>query len=243
MASRSYLPLVSCIMPTANRRRFMLQAIRYFQAQDYPNGELIIVDDGSDCLADLKLDDSRIRYFRLESKNSLGSKRNLACDEARGEIIVHWDDDDWMADWRLSYQVTSLLSHQAEICGLDKLFFYEPSSDRAWQYVYPGGGRSWVAGATLCYRKEFWARNPFPAINVGEDTRFVWSSDSKRMIALENTAFYVAIIHPWNTSLKRTQDPRYRSCSPAEIRNVTGEDLNFYIDVLHEGKDQDTPQR
>ena len=27
---------------------------------------------------------------------SLGEKRNLACQEAQGSIIIHWDDDDWM---------------------------------------------------------------------------------------------------------------------------------------------------
>ena len=42
------LPLVSCVMPTANRRPYVAQAIRYFQRQDYPNKELVILDDGED---------------------------------------------------------------------------------------------------------------------------------------------------------------------------------------------------
>ena len=33
-------PLVSCIMPTANRHRFVPHAIRLFQSQDYPNREI-----------------------------------------------------------------------------------------------------------------------------------------------------------------------------------------------------------
>ena len=33
-------PCVSCIMPTADRREFLSQAIKYFQRQDYPNREL-----------------------------------------------------------------------------------------------------------------------------------------------------------------------------------------------------------
>jgi hypothetical protein len=32
------LPLVSCIMPTANRRRFVPEAIRLFLPQDYSEG-------------------------------------------------------------------------------------------------------------------------------------------------------------------------------------------------------------
>jgi hypothetical protein len=35
------LPLISCIMPTFNRRRFVAQAIRYFLCQDYPEKELM----------------------------------------------------------------------------------------------------------------------------------------------------------------------------------------------------------
>jgi len=38
-------PLISCIMPTRDRRAFALQAVRYFLRQDYPQVELIIVDD------------------------------------------------------------------------------------------------------------------------------------------------------------------------------------------------------
>src|SRR6266545_4002208 len=58
--------LVSCIMPTAGRRRFVPQAIGYFLRQDYPNRELVIVDDGTDNLADLLPDDARVRYVRLD---------------------------------------------------------------------------------------------------------------------------------------------------------------------------------
>jgi len=40
-------PLVSCIMPTANREKFIPLAVKYFQRQDYPNKELVVLDDGN----------------------------------------------------------------------------------------------------------------------------------------------------------------------------------------------------
>ena len=46
-------PLASCIMPTYNRRQFIPRAVAYFLAQDYPNLELVVVDDGSDPIDDL----------------------------------------------------------------------------------------------------------------------------------------------------------------------------------------------
>jgi glycosyltransferase involved in cell wall biosynthesis len=49
-------------MPTANRRRFVPEAIRLFLAQDYEEKELVVLDDGEDAIADLIPDDPRIRY-------------------------------------------------------------------------------------------------------------------------------------------------------------------------------------
>ena len=37
------LPKVTCLMPTADRRPFVAQAISYFLAQDYREKELVIV--------------------------------------------------------------------------------------------------------------------------------------------------------------------------------------------------------
>ena len=47
MIDETSQPLVSCIMPTYNRREFVPLAIRYFLRQDYANKELIIIDDGT----------------------------------------------------------------------------------------------------------------------------------------------------------------------------------------------------
>jgi glycosyltransferase involved in cell wall biosynthesis len=222
------LPLVSCIMPTHNRPHFVAMAIEYFLRQDYSHRELLILDDGTDPIEDLIPDDRRIRYFRQNHKSMVGAKRNHACEEARGEIIIHWDDDDWIADWRLSYQVKHLLREQADLCGLDRLLFCNPGSGQAWQYVYPRGSMPWVAGGTLCYTKAFWKRNPFPDLSVGEDTRFVWSKHPKKMLALQEYTFYVALIHPHNTSSKWTHDSRWHSYPTTEIQKLMGDDWAFY---------------
>src|SRR5205807_10283597 len=67
-ASSPATPLVSCIMPTYNRRPFVPQAIQYFLRQDYINKELVIVDDGTDSVSDLVPAGERIRYIRLNAK-------------------------------------------------------------------------------------------------------------------------------------------------------------------------------
>ena len=136
-------PLVSCLMPTFDRRPFVPRAIRYFLQQDYPRSELIVVDDGTDSIKDLIPADPRIRYLRLTDRRTIGAKRNLACEHAAGELVVHWDDDDWSAPWRLRYQVEMLRTQDVDVSGLNAVFFCDMSAARAWRYEYPAGRKPW----------------------------------------------------------------------------------------------------
>lgn len=222
-------PLVSCVMPTHGRRRFVRQAIRYFLRQTYTNRELVILDDGPDPVADVVPDDPRIRYEGLVGRRrSLGTKRNLACEAARGDLILHWDDDDWMADDRVALQVEALLRDGADASGLDRLLFLQPEGPTAWEYRYIGLRRPWLAGGTLCYTREAWRRHPFPDVKAGEDTRFVWSRAVRRAVALPDPSFYVALIHAGNTSPKRTRGRQWRRCPVSRVRSLLRDDWRFY---------------
>ncbi len=213
-------PLISCLMPTADRREFVPAAIRHFLEQDYPERELVILDDGKDPIADLVPPDPRLRYLRLERKEVIGAKRNRAARAARGRILVHWDDDDWMAPWRLSYQFRRLQETRADVCGLARVWFISHKSPEAWQYVYPRNQRRWLCGGTLMYRREFWERNPFPAIAEGEDTRFVWAKPTARLEVLDHPDFYVARIHSRNTSAKRTRGTCWRPVNRQQVDTI-----------------------
>jgi O-antigen biosynthesis protein len=222
-------PLVSCIMPTANRRFLVPRAVRYFLAQDYPNRELIVVDDGEDPVADLMPKDSRVRYCRVAQRQTIGSKRNLACEMAEGQFIAHWDDDDWMASWRLTYQLSALANaKESTVCGLSRILYYQPAAQHAWLYVYPEGQRRWLAGNTLCYRKSLWSHYPFSNLNEGEDTRFIWSVPQSSILPLPDHTFYVATVHEKNSSPKRTREPRWLPQSVNEINALLGSDSDFY---------------
>jgi len=222
-------PLVSCIMPTADRRPFVALALRRFLAQDWPRRELVVVDDGADPVADLLPHDPRIRYLRPEGRLTVGAKRNLACREARGEFIAHCDDDDWMAARRLSTQVTALLkAPEAALCGLERVYYLEPAAGRAWLYVYPGGRRPWVAGNSLCYRKAFWQRHPFAEVNVGEDARFVFSDPRSPPLVLADSSVLVALIHGRNVDPKRVHQRCWRPQPAESVKAIMGDDVDAY---------------
>src|SRR5579859_4875345 len=217
-------PLVSCIMPTYNRRQFVPQAISYFQRQDYPNKELIVVDDGTDPVADLVpyTVDPRIHYSRLAQRRTVGAKRNLACAQARGAIIAHWDDDDWHAPHRLSYQVEALLGADADMCGIRTLLFFDAARGQAWQYAYPEGERPWLSGSSLCYTRSFWEATRFADVDVAEDARFVWAGRPERMVVLADNTFHVGMIHPDNVSAKRTEEPYWSPIPVDRIQRLVG---------------------
>ncbi len=221
-------PLVSCIMPTADRRRWIPSAIEYFRRQDYPNRELVVLDDGDDRVADLIGDDPKIRYIGLDEPLVLGAKRNRACELARGELIVHWDDDDWQAPSRLSYQVRSMLASDASLCGTRRTLYFDPAAQRAWLHSWPEGQRDWVGGNSLCYRRSLWEKTPFAPVAVGEDTRFVWERRSGKPLALDDHRFLAAVIHAGNSSRKVTAGSHWESRPLHELRSLLGADWARY---------------
>jgi len=224
----SFEPLVSCIMPTCDRRSFAPQAVRCFQRQDYPNLELVIVDDGVDAINDSIPDDARIRYFRLDHKLTIGAKRNFACEQSRGDFIVHWDDDDWYPVWRVRAQIGAMAERNADVCGSSQVYYFDPVSGRAWHYQYAGSGTAWVAGNTLAYRRSFWERKKFPDIRVGEDSRFVWGAPAGGICDLNDPGLCVATAHAGNTSRKETGGSYWRPIPGEYIRSLLGDDFYFY---------------
>jgi glycosyltransferase involved in cell wall biosynthesis len=222
------LPLVSCIMPTRDRRRFALRAIGYFARQRYPHRELVIVDDGEDPIADLAPVDEAVRYLRLPRRTVLGVKRNLACEAARGSVIVHWDDDDWYHERRLDLQVGELLARRADLCGAASLFFLDPMAGSAWRFRYRGRGRPWFAGTSLCYRREVWSDQPFQELAVGEDNHFVLGAGGRPVVDVGDADCVVGIVHDSNTSLKRVRDAQWTGVSVQAVEQVLGDDARFY---------------
>ncbi|KAF5424755.1 hypothetical protein C5S42_12540 [Candidatus Methanomarinus sp.] len=94
--------------------------------------------------------------------------------------------------------------------------------------------KPWVAGGTLCYTKNLWKQNPFPDINIGEGTRFVWNVPEAHITRLHDNRFYVAIVHDGNTSAKRIGDRYWHTIDITRIQAILGEDYAFYAGIVEE---------
>lgn len=203
--------LVSCIMPTANRQKYIPFSIDYFLKQDYPFKELIIVDDGHETILPLLPQDSRIKYFYSEPIGTIGLKRNYACERAEGEIILHWDDDDWYAsDW-ITQQVNFLIYTEADICGIEHVNFFNIKTDTFWVGTdknrnNPSRLQPWLNGATIAYWKSFWEQHPFKDLQTAEDDDFIKNSGAK-VFAHDYIDGFVAVLHPHNTTVKYFEGP------------------------------------
>jgi hypothetical protein len=213
----SSLPLVSCIMPTYNRRAFITLALSSFREQTYPNRELVVVDDGSDAIGDLLTGQPAVRYVRLERRISIGAKRNLACGAAGGEIIAHWDDDDWYAPDRLEMQVSPILRGEADITGLENRFVLQMPQRKFWtvdrrlhQSMFVGD----VHGGTLVYRRSIWTEGTrYPEVDLAEDAMLLQQAvrRGKRITRLENHGSFVYLRHmrnAWQFDAGTFLDPR-----------------------------------
>ena len=170
---------VTCICPTGDRQDFINESISCFLAQDYPNKELLIVDDG--VTPTIVPENSLIKYLRVP-KMDLGSKRNFACENATGSIIAHWDDDDWYAPHRLSVQIAYLrgpsiaanprpedrVTHS--VITTRKLFYYDMLTGAAHHLNICGDACG--CGTSMVYLKSYWQSNKFILAFRSEDVSF-----------------------------------------------------------------------
>ena len=238
MASRT--PLISCIMPTRDRPQFVAQAVRYFQRQEHPALELVIVDDGRSRVA-VDTDD-RIRIIRLDGPRTVGHKRNLACEASRGEFVAHWDDDDWHSPRRLRVQLGALLEGGRDAVGIGSVLHYSPKGGSVWlrDYAQPAGPG--VCMGTLLYRRSVWQRHPFPDTDTGDSEAFLTGVPAARLLALDDTSLYVAVIHDGNTDRKAFHDARWRQRTTNDLAELLTTDWDFYSSVRRGTADPTRPR-
>jgi O-antigen biosynthesis protein len=192
-------PLVSCVMPTCNRREFIPAAIDCWMKQTYTNRELLILDDGEDPVGDLVPDIESICYKRVAKINTLGEKRNHINRLAFGEIICHWDDDDFSAPDRIADQVARLQESGNPITGYSRMLFWDASTKIAKRYQ--AAVRGYVCGTSLMYLKSFWEAHPFQCKQKASDNAFVWPV-LPQVAASNDCSYMVARIHGDHTSAK-----------------------------------------
>ncbi len=118
------LPLVSVIIPTYNRAWVISAAIDSVLSQDYPNFELIVIDDGStdNTRAVLNNYDEKINIIYQENRG-VSAARNAGILQSNGEYIAFLDSDDLWEDKKLSCQINFFIENpDALICQTEEIW-------------------------------------------------------------------------------------------------------------------------
>ena len=206
---------MTAICPTRNRPQWIQQAVQCFERQRYQNAEMLIVADGEDiqCRVTESLPDGaphrhRIRYVYLgPDKFTIGTKRNLACQLARGSVIVHFDDDDYSAPGRIQDQIMQVERIGACVVGYHRMIFRDESGAR-----FQFDGSTWnVCGTSLAYRKSWWQAHRFPPVSLQEEVPFIQSAIAERCLhSADAHSFMEASIHSDNTSPRNLELEMFR---------------------------------
>ncbi len=117
---------ISCLMvtrPSPERFELFKQSVACFQAQTYPNRELVIVlDQGpSECV---KRIENHLAGLGVSAtlaqpapQHSVGALRNLSVQSASGSVLCPWDDDDLSHPTRLAEQYDLMIREGCHCSG------------------------------------------------------------------------------------------------------------------------------
>lgn len=190
--------LISAIMPTRNRPGYAAEALECWRAQTYEPRELIIIDDlDAPSFRDgIQMDG--VSYMVVRPGLTIGQKRNMACSRATGDLIAHWDDDDYSAPGRLADQVARIVETGKPVTGYRTMRLTDGT--HWWLYT---GSVDYALGTSLVYERDWWLKYVFDSIQVGEDTNFVGVARARgAIVSVDAGEMMWARIHPGNTSVK-----------------------------------------
>jgi hypothetical protein len=219
-------PLVSCICPTWNRHDKLPQLFDVFASQTCPRKELLICDDSPEPWRGALPDD--VRYWYSPKRLTIGAKRNFLTHQARGSIVVAFDDDDLYARDYIHRAIEWLRDAEFAKLAVFRIRREIDGSEWEWDttkcgescYVVSGDGTTegpvpadkdplacdtalWGYGFSYCYRRYVGFAEPFADISKGED--YEWACRVRKRfrckLVTDSPDAVIHVIHERSTSL------------------------------------------
>jgi glycosyltransferase involved in cell wall biosynthesis len=198
------MPLFSTVIPSYNRAQLIRATLDSVLAQDLPDQEVIVVDDGSTdgTLETLASYGKRIRV--LEQKNSGPAvARNLGIKHASGEYIATLDSDDLWFPWTLAVYEEAIRAHgsPAFVAGSPFVFHEEVQvkgvtraplrAERFQDYLASGDQWRWFGASSFVLRTD-----AVRAVN-GFSDQWINSDDADLALRLGTTPGFVDVQAPY----------------------------------------------
>jgi glycosyltransferase involved in cell wall biosynthesis len=239
-------PFVSVLTPTYNRRKFIPMAIECFRKQSYPHSrmEWIVLDDGTDKVKDLfaKSGLKNIRYIALPDgdKLKIGAKRNYLNREAKGDICVCMDDDDYYPPDRVKHAVTRLRSvknQKVPMTGSSRILLYFTDTQEIWE-AGPYAPNHCTNG-TMAYWHSYSKDHLYDeTVDKAEETSFTnkWTTPVLQLVAEETM---LVMCHHHNTFDKRAllkKENKHVRKTTYKLKDLVKDKVarEFYIELSKE---------
>lgn len=120
------MPLVSVLIVTCNGIEHLPELLNSLKQQNYPNLEIIIIDNHSDgnSLSFINENYPGIGIFRNSKNLGHGAAFNIGLEKAKGEMILHLDDDIVVEEDTISKLVQAALAKKTWAALAPKIKFY-----------------------------------------------------------------------------------------------------------------------
>ncbi len=212
----SELPDVSIVTLTYNRRIFMPLATYSYMIQSYPEHKLewVIVDDGEDSIEDTLIGISNVKYIRLDTKTSIGEKRNIGVQSAMYDTIVMMDDDDVYPNNSVLHRVAMLCKEPKKSCVFcSTIPCYDIQKHISFINVPPYGlpMAERVSEACLAFTRKFWEDRKFTDIQIAEGNAFIHGRE-EMCRELSPQEVIVALVHSKNTTSRKAPGKEPNGC-------------------------------
>jgi glycosyltransferase involved in cell wall biosynthesis len=214
-------PIVSIVMPAYNAEQWIADTIKSLLAQNFPDFELLIGDDGSTdktraIIESFARTDARIKLHSL-NHGGVVTARNTLLAASRGRYVMFHDADDLSVPERMQRQVTYLDQNPKAVavsCRIDK-FTGTPTWPAPIDVNKPPALRERSSKLTgLGYHKKNF---PFPAcmvrtniaqnmggfrpyFNFAEDADFIYRLEEQGDLAVLDETLFLYRQHASNTS-------------------------------------------
>jgi glycosyltransferase involved in cell wall biosynthesis len=196
-------PLVSVILTTRDRPRFLSLALRFYSEQTYAARELIVVDDGERFPVDAAAVEAvGGRLVRMPPATPLGTKLNAGVELARGQWCQKIDDDDWYSPRFLSKMMSAVADTQRVVCCpviafLTPFLFFDVA-----RWEVRQSEQNNAPGATLLFTRHGWEERPFRPLFRDEDVWFLMDQlrCGAKVILVRDIEAFTAVRHREVTS-------------------------------------------
>lgn len=159
-------PKVSCIIAVYNGDRYLREAIDSLLAQDYPNVEIVVVDDGStDATPDVVEGYGDLLVALRQDNQGVSVARNRGVDAATGDLLCFLDADDLLDPRKIAMQVAAFEGEPTlDLCDCHTSYFWSPElaesqlrsdsrhGEEFWHDIIPGHISTWL------FTRDLWTR-------------------------------------------------------------------------------------